>query len=332
MWLPVVVESLLHPPGNLNEVGRFFVSGGSGEPPVGLGRAGGRATEFRVLPPWLGGRDAVDPVSQAVVSSSWLWLLVPTFAVASAAVVASKHDDAEAKRTVLVVGTVTTAAVLTLSRITGTPFVYLFPWRATVGAFAILMSAWVIVTSLQWLRGPRRAAVWSVLLSVLVVVPWIGTATAVANHPHAVTAYESVTEQFVDELSAAGNPHHVPRFSRAQPSAVCMPASSMSSTDAAPRYSSIRVSPTPSDVIALRASMTSMRSGVRRRGRSCSELAHPATGCVGARSYHSSRRRRRGRDRRPATAVGSPAHGLGTQEPDRGAQLDQGVGRVGGRS
>ncbi len=208
MWLPALIEPLVHPPGNLREVARFFLSGGSGEPSVGWHDAAGiLATEFKVLPPWLGGHDLVDPVSNAAVASSSLWLLVPTAAVAVAAVAAWKRDDLGAKRSVALVAVVALTALFTLSRITGTPFGYLFSWRATVGVFAILLSAWAMVTARGWLRGPRQRAAWFTLMSLLVVVPSIATASAVAGHPRAITAYEPVTEHFVDELTAAGQPH-----------------------------------------------------------------------------------------------------------------------------
>jgi hypothetical protein len=209
MWLPALIEPLVHPPGNLPEVARFFVSGSSGDGSVGLAHAAGLlATEFRVMPPWLGGGDPINPVSHGAVGSSLLWFLIPAMCLALAGVSAWRHNDRRAKRTVILVVGVVMSTIFTLSRITGSPFAYLMPWRVTVAVVVVLLSAWALASAKDWFRGSWRPVAWTGVLSVLVVAVSIGSAVAVADHPRALTPYESVTQQFVDELSAAGQPHN----------------------------------------------------------------------------------------------------------------------------
>ena len=249
MWLPVVVESLLHPPGNLNEVGRFFVSGGSGESSVGLAGRGPARDRIPRAAPVVGRSRRNRPREPGRGVVELALAPVPAFAVALAAVVAWKHDDRDAKRTVLMVGTVTIAALLTLSRITGTPFVYLFPWRATVGAFTILMSAWVIVTARQWLRGPRTTCG--------VVRPTVrARRSPVDRHcdhggrPPACRDGLRAGHRAVRRRAHRGGRAAPPRAPRFAGSALGGVHAGIVDEldDAAPRCPSIRVSRTPSDV------------------------------------------------------------------------------------
>jgi hypothetical protein len=207
LWLPVVIEPMVHPPGNLRQLADFFVGGGSGADVVGVGDGTGLlAGEFRVPPPWFGGTTLTDSVTNAARPAGAVWLLLPAALFAWAAVQAWKRRDRAGLRTVIFVGVVMATALVALARTTGAPFPYLVYWRVTVATFTVLMSAWVVVRGLQLLQTRAGRAVWLGALSAFVVVASVGLAVDVADHPRAVAPYESVTRQFVDELTAKGEP------------------------------------------------------------------------------------------------------------------------------
>jgi hypothetical protein len=102
--------------------------------------------------------------------------------------------------------TVSGAAVLTLSRIAGVPFPYLFYWRGVVAVFLTLTALWIIVDGARVFDQRVVRGVWSATLAVVVVLASVGVAQEVADHPRSITPYERVTRQFVDELVAEGEP------------------------------------------------------------------------------------------------------------------------------
>jgi hypothetical protein len=207
LWLPSLIEPLVHPPGNLREIVRFFVDGGSGERALGMTDALGLlGAEFRVLPPWLGGHDLVDPVTHASRTATPAWLIVPVGLLGWAAALAWRRRDLVGKRTVVLVGVVFVAALVVLSRTTGKPFPYLIYWRVIVAVFTVMICAWVIVRGFDLLRSRPGSAIWTGALSVLVVIPSVALAVDAVDHPRAISPYEPVARHFVDELTASGQP------------------------------------------------------------------------------------------------------------------------------
>ena len=207
LWLPVLVEPVVRSPGNLGEVARFFLNGGTDESAVGLFDALGLlAAEFRLPPPWLGGTDSVHPVTDAAEPTGVLWLIVPLAAVGAAMAAAWKRNDHTRIRAVALVIVVLVGAVATLSRIAGEPYPYLFHWRVVVAAFTVLLCAWTVVEvlGLETHRVVRGA--WSGALATLVVAGSIGTTKDLVDHPSEVTPFETVTGEFVDELAGRGEP------------------------------------------------------------------------------------------------------------------------------
>ena len=157
LWLPPIVDLVLHPPGNLRVVARYFVDPGrSVLPRLGL-EHGARlmATEFAAIPPWLGGRGDLGFASFPT-GRSVLWLLVPAVLVPVGIVAARRRHDISAVRFVLLAGVLVVAGCLAMARAEGNPFDYVFLWRTVLAIALVLGVGWAVVAGTALTRGAGR--------------------------------------------------------------------------------------------------------------------------------------------------------------------------------
>lgn len=202
VWAAPLVENVLHRPGNGYELVRAFaLGGGQGEPAGPLRGAGLMAAVFRVLPPWAGGPDLVDPLVQVAEPAAVAWLLVPLVLAALAWRATRRDPVGEDRRLVELAVLVLVVGTLALTRVTGDATPYLFYWRLVVGPFCVLAPLWVLVRS-AWPSSARAAPVAvTTALVVAVVVPSAALAGAVADHPDEVMAFEVVTADLLDQVA-----------------------------------------------------------------------------------------------------------------------------------
>lgn len=204
VWAAPVIENVVHRPGNGYEVLRaFLVGGGQGEPVGPVQGPGLMGAMFRPVPPWLGGRDLVDPFTQVAEAASPAWLLVPLL-LAAVAVRATRRDPrgddrrmVELAVLVLVVGTVA------LARVTGDATPYLFYWRLAVGPLCTLVPLWVLARSWAGRSAeapPRTPVAVTAVLALAVVVSSLAFAADVADHPDEVMPFEDVTAGLLDQV------------------------------------------------------------------------------------------------------------------------------------
>jgi hypothetical protein len=169
LWLPPIVDLVLHPPGNLRVVARYFIDPGrSVLPRLGL-EQGARlmATEFAPVPPWLGGHGdlgfAAFPTGRSV-----LWLLVPAFLVTVGIVAARRRHDVAAVRFLLLAGVLVVAGCLAMARAEGNPFEYVFLWRSVPAIALALGTGWAVVAGTALTRGASRVVGAVAAVAVLV--------------------------------------------------------------------------------------------------------------------------------------------------------------------
>jgi hypothetical protein len=168
LWTPPIVGAITGTPGNLTRLARYFVS--AEEPRVGFVRAVGIvASEFRFVPPWLGGPHRVEYItSNALPSSAW-WLLVPALLVAAGSAAARASGNREDARLVGLAAVMLAVSIVAISR-ADEPRAYTFEWRLIPAAFVVVASLWSIAAALAP-RAPR----WServATVAVLGVIAW----------------------------------------------------------------------------------------------------------------------------------------------------------------
>jgi hypothetical protein len=206
LWLPVVIEQISSSYGNLSRIADYF-TGGNADPVVGF--TGGlrlMASEFRVPPPWLGGSEDSNVFTGAASESSPLLLLIPILLLGLGLYLARGRAATPARRFVLLAGALLVTGIVTLSRVTGIPYHYLFQWRSAVAVAIVLTVGWAITRAARvsrWRYAPLSGAV---AAFVVVALGSGGLAGSIVNHPADVSEFEPATKKIARELER----HRVP--------------------------------------------------------------------------------------------------------------------------
>ena len=168
LWFPpLVLDPVLHFPGNIWALARFYAGSGGG-PILGLSHGlGYLATEFRWLPPWLGGRDPLNPLTALAAPSSMLWLVAPVLLAGAAWWAARRSGSTDLRRAAELVLLLLVASAATIVLLRGDPHPYLFYWRAVAGSATVILS---LTVAARVLAGAWHRAVLAGWLLLLVVV------------------------------------------------------------------------------------------------------------------------------------------------------------------
>lgn len=209
LWfVPVVVDTVVHPPGNLVRLIQYYLGHGTVRlgPVLGIhGALGYLATEFRWRPPWLGGPDPAVTYSSLTLPSSVAWMVVPVVLIGASWGLARwrRRDDLCALAELLAVAVV--AGTAALSVLTGEALPYLFLWRIPVGAATVVLSLVVVV---ETLRGGHRWALPALccLLAAVTVMASVSVTRAAAASDGPVAPMEPVAASILTQLQHGGQP------------------------------------------------------------------------------------------------------------------------------
>jgi hypothetical protein len=199
LWLAPVIEQLTTNPGNVRKLVGFVRDAGE---PLGLRTGAGLfASEFRVVPPWLGGSNrfalfAIDVAQPAPLA----WLLVPTALIAVGLYAAQRSGRRSDRHLVELASVMSGVSVIAMSRINVEPAYYLFLWRIPVALFLVGASGYAVW---HWLRIGRRrmlAHVVVVVLATAIVVGFVGQAIGAFRHRHTVSPNEAVVAALATRL------------------------------------------------------------------------------------------------------------------------------------
>jgi hypothetical protein len=209
LWLPPLLDSVLHWPGNFADLAHYFVGGGNSEPAIGFGTALElMAVEFRWLPPWLGGSNRVDVFGVSTARTSALYLLVPVVLMVAALVVArSTKPRAKAKaqgRFAVLACALFVAGALSLGRLTGVAYRYLFYWRPVLAVLVVVAFLAVMATRVPWERWRWARGVG--LVSAAVAIAMTSGLLAVGVAEESAAPFEPVTRSLVRQLQQHGVP------------------------------------------------------------------------------------------------------------------------------
>ncbi len=204
MWTAPLVQQVRNKPGNLRAIYDYFANGGA---TVGLkGGAGLLATEFKVLPPWLGGSETFEFGSGVARPASVAWLLVPCLLLAVGWWCGRRSGRRDDRRMVELAALVAVVSVAALARITVEASPYLFYWRIVVAAFVVVASVWAIANWWPVAAHPRVQASGALVLVVALLVGFVGQIADVVNHADDVAATEASTEDLMHQIERGGLP------------------------------------------------------------------------------------------------------------------------------
>ena len=208
LWfVPVVVDTARHFPGNVVRIVQFYVglSSGPKPPAVGLHAAlGYLATEFRWRPPWLGSPDPINLFNNTSNPSSVAWLLLPILLIGSSWGLARWRDRKELQMMAELLAVSLLAGTLTLAFVRGAPYVYLFYWRIIIAVACVVLSSFVLVETLD-VRHLAKNVLCFILVAGMTIAS-ISLSRSVAADSGPLTPMEPVAASILEQLHATGQP------------------------------------------------------------------------------------------------------------------------------
>jgi hypothetical protein len=168
--------------------------------------AGLLATEFRILPPWLGGRETFAFGSGVAQPASTAWLLLAVVLLGLGWWCARNCGRTGDQRMVELAAVLAVVSIAALARITVDASPYLFYWRIVVAVFVVASSLWAIANWWPIAAHPRAQVVAAAALAVALLVGVGGQMADVVNHSDRVATTEALTEDLMRQIDAAGLP------------------------------------------------------------------------------------------------------------------------------
>ena len=207
-FVPLVVDTAVHFPGNTVRLVRFYAGLDPGRhlQLLGLhGALGYMATEFRWRPPWLGGADPLNRFTALTSPSSVAWMAVPVVLIGGSWWMARRRGRDDLRRLAELGAVSVVSGTVALAVLTGAPYEYLFFWRITIGAYVVVMGLVVLAETVPVRRG-WAVGVASGALVVVTAVASISLTRAVAAADGPVTPAEPVATSILAQLHHEGQP------------------------------------------------------------------------------------------------------------------------------
>jgi len=164
LWLPPLLDEVLHSPGNLTEVVDYFRHSGKSAHTLADGyRVMG--AQFGLTPEWLTGADPPSPFTgepPSLYSNPIPVLLLP---LAASAIVLWRRRGSDARRLLATLGVALALGVLAVARTLGDVFAYRLRWTWVLAMVAAVVVGW---TAWTWMArvAPRVEKRWLVPVSV----------------------------------------------------------------------------------------------------------------------------------------------------------------------
>ena len=206
LWALPVIEAVTNRGGNVRALFRYFVLGGGEESRAGPALAGRLvASEFRILPPWLGGTSDMDSLTALTTGSSSAWLIVPVLLVLSGVLLHRRCG--RSVRSLLVLSWIGLGSgFVALALLRGKVAPYLFYWRTPIAillVFGVVAAGWsVLAPRLRW--DPRRPVAIGAI--TVVAVASLVQAVDVAGAPRNVMVFERIAQTLSKQVDSVPGP------------------------------------------------------------------------------------------------------------------------------
>ncbi len=206
LWAPALIETVLYPPGNLYRIARRF-TGVSGEPSAGLRSGlGFLAAEFRLLPPWLGGRELQDPATGASAPASLVYLIIPIALLVIGFAAARVSGSRQHQRLLVMVALLVPTSVLAMSRSAVPTDRYLFWWREIIAVFLVAAVGLAVAGALGATERPWFRMVAGTALALVVVVGSVSLAVETNRESKAPAAF-ALVQRTLGQIESRPLPH-----------------------------------------------------------------------------------------------------------------------------
>ena len=205
MWFPVLVlDPLLDAPSNLYRLSHFFVTSRNSH--LGSSGLGYLATEFRWLPPWLGGSEKISIFTHKTIPSPLGWLIVPAALVALSLWSSWRARRRELRVLAELVAVLLVACAISIVLVQGNPAPYLFFWRIVAGTATVVLTLTVAVDSMAGHRSKAAGRAWTFLLALIVAVGSGSFANQLATADGPVNPFEPMQASILAQLHSNGQP------------------------------------------------------------------------------------------------------------------------------
>lgn len=218
VWIPaVVLDPVINGSSNLSRIVHFYLHRPKQFPHAGLDAGlGYLATEFRWLPPWLGGAEPVNSVlRQDALPSAVAWLAIPAVLIGLAWWSAWRSRRRGLELVVELVALMVLASAFSLTMIQGERSLYLFYWRVAAGVATVVLLGVTIGADLgaalarRLTARPTTGALRHVGTAVLVAVAAVGflwVAPAAGNGRGPQSGLEPAASTILAQLRQDGQP------------------------------------------------------------------------------------------------------------------------------
>lgn len=204
LWMPVIIDSTLHPPGNFVRVVKFFLVGSGGESTLGLKQSLGLISAPFVPPfQWISGTHQSLSDYVAIPVSS-LWIVLPIGLLSLGLIVSVRSRRAEELRLLVIVACLSLSGIFALAKLPGVPEPYLFYWRIPLAFLVVLatfLTLWQWLVSKSWLGQisfPRVAMV--VTLGLLLMAMEIPNLRHLAKSNDSIQWMEPSAQQLLTQI------------------------------------------------------------------------------------------------------------------------------------
>jgi hypothetical protein len=151
LWVAPVVQQLTRDPGNVSAMVSEL---GDGAHALGWSDGAGIvAGQFVLPPPWLGGAEQIDPITDVVDPASVAWLVVPVVLLAIGFLAAHRSGRRADRRLVELAAVTLCASIVAVARVDVAAVPYLFYWRTITATFVVLS---VVMAVVHWLGSATR--------------------------------------------------------------------------------------------------------------------------------------------------------------------------------
>lgn len=199
LWTPPLVDALSHRGGNARRLFDYFVLRSGTESTAGLSALKVAATQFRIPPPWAGGRQGPDPLTGLAVPASAWWLLVAVTAVIVGAAL-FRRSPPRVKGSLAVSWVAASMGLLSLFSVRGKLAPYVFYWQIPI---SILLLAAATAAVVGLLSEHHRQLIEPIAISTAAIVLLVSSAQLavdVVDSRSQVPSMSTTTDELVKQV------------------------------------------------------------------------------------------------------------------------------------
>lgn len=179
LWTPPLLHEFMHP-SNVRRLARAQTD--PAEPVLGISRAARvLAEEFRIPPPWLGGKHRLDEFANTVVLQSAWWLVIPLGLLIVAALATRRRSARGSAELLALTATLAVVGLASIARVVGPAERYVFYWRVPLALLVVFETGWTLWLAAHLDEHPQARRIAGGALATIVVVASVTLSVRIAQ-------------------------------------------------------------------------------------------------------------------------------------------------------